>query len=191
MKTNLTKEEAYSKIIGNEYLKRAITVSLTGKYPITVIGHPDNGREYLEIVLGNLLTFKKPCLCGNLGSFVRSCSCTPEYLEKYKNSGSYRIALENDITVKLEDSTPADYRKTSDILSDYNFNIEIPTTYFEIEKNAISLLETAIQRRGFTAKQVEQVKKISKTIAIMDSLEIIKAYHISEAIGYKLINDIY
>lgn len=58
MKTNV-------KIIGNEYLRGAIEVSLAGKRSVAVIGHPGNGKESLEIILGNLITFKKPCLCGS------------------------------------------------------------------------------------------------------------------------------
>ncbi len=56
----VNKSEAWGKILGNEYLKRAIEVSLVGQHPITIIGDPENGEKYLKIILGDLLTFIPP-----------------------------------------------------------------------------------------------------------------------------------
>lgn len=183
-KQKITTVEAWDKIIGNEHVKRAMEVSLAGQHPITIIGDPDNGGKYLEIILGNLLTFLPPCPCGNFMNPQKACVCSSSQIRKFKNSVKYRKALQNPIIVQLQTPTSRDYQVKSkgesfiDILN----RISLINLNKRLEMEATDLLNIAIQRMNFTLKQVENINFVSKTIALLDNSDIIKAQHISEAV---------
>lgn len=185
-KIELTSSEAWDKIIGNEHVKRAIEVSLAGQHPITVIGDPDNGEEYLERILGDLLTFLPPCPCGNFMNPNKGCYCTVSQTKKYTGSKKYQTALKNPIIVQLHPPTSRDYQIKSkgESFKDVLNRITLVDFDKKLEMEATNLLSTAIQRLNFTAKQVENIKDVANTIALLDSSEIIKTYHLAEAISY-------
>lgn len=191
-KQKITIIEAWDKIIGNEYLKRAIEISLTGQHPITVIGDPDNGEEYLKIILGDLLTFIKPCPCGNFMNPSKACTCTLSQITKYRTSKEYQKALNNSIIVKLVSPTSYDYRtkNKSESFKDILNRIEKvdPNKKLNIDTEAIDVLNSAIQTLRPTTKQVENIHSISNTIALLDGMDVRKIYHIFEAIQYQNID---
>src|SRR3972149_5944189 len=189
------KDKAWFSIKGNEYLKRAIEVSLTGQNTITVIGNVDNGKEYIETIYKsrdiedrifneNLLTFIEPCLCGNFGDQLRSCDCPTEKIVEHRLTDTFRQAMRNDIIIKLDTPLFKDITNGQEHFS-YVVN-RIEKSIFEGEKNvflsAMELLETAYKRIGFTMCQVERIKHVARTIALMDNSEVVKPYHMAESI---------
>lgn len=195
----MTKHEAWKRLKGNESLKRAIEVSLTGGHNITVVGNPDNGKEYLDIIFEysftNLLLFVKPCLCGNFKDFKRECICNSEDILKVRKTQIYQAGLNNPLITKIESPEVQDFnRNTEDFQSLLNRiveSLEFAKIYenkkFDLQKTAIELFEIAIKRLNFTLGQIERIKAVAKTIAMMDGSNIIGHYNISEAIQYQIL----
>ena len=53
---------------------------------------------------------------------------------------------------------------------------------------AEELLKTAVLELGISARAYDKILKISRTIADMNSAEIIDTHHISEAVGYRCLD---
>ena len=199
----IIKDKAWFSIKGNEYLKRAIEVSLTGQHTITVIGNVDNGKDYIETIYKsrdiedrifneNLLIFIEPCLCGNFGDPFRSCDCPTEKIIEHRLTDTYRQAMRSSILVKLDTPLFKDFTNGQEHFSIVVKSIEKSIKNFgdNVFKNitdfsAMELLETAYKRIGFTMCQVERIKHVARTIAIMDNSEVVQAHHMAEAIQYQ------
>jgi magnesium chelatase family protein len=54
-----------------------------------------------------------------------------------------------------------------------------------IDDEAQSLLKTAIERFGLSARAYDKVLKVARTIADLDSVENLKIQHVAEAIQYR------
>ncbi|MGD0283429.1 MAG: ATP-dependent protease, partial [Dissulfurispiraceae bacterium] len=53
---------------------------------------------------------------------------------------------------------------------------------------AHSLLDTAMQRLGLSARAYSRILKVARTVADLDSAESIGSSHISEAIQYRMLD---
>lgn len=187
----MDKNIAWQKIVGNEFLKRAIEISLTGNHKITVIGNPDNGKEYLEIILGDLLTFIPLCKCNNYNDPFKVCTCTAKEIMTHKKSKKYQKALLNPIICFLHSPTAKNYYEPQEefqcVLD--RINIKLSTSInFIFEPSGIDILNIAIQKFNFTLCQIERIKDVAKAIALLDYSEVVKTYHMSESIQYQLVN---
>lgn len=195
----MTKHEAWEKLKGNESLKRAMEVALVGGHEITVIGNPDNGKEYLEVIFeysfSSLLLFLTPCLCGNFKDFKRECICNSEDILKVRKTQIYQVGLNNHIIVRIESPDikfiNRDTEDFESMLSRVARSTEFAKIYedkeFDLQKDAIELFECAIKRLNLTLGQMERIKAVAKTITIMEGSNIIGPYHISEAIQYQVL----
>jgi len=71
-------------------------------------------------------------------------------------------------------------------------NADIPPRLIKkicrIDSDAQKLLEKAVEKIGFSARSYIRILKVSRTIADLDGSEIIKSYHISEAVQYRTID---
>jgi magnesium chelatase family protein len=54
-----------------------------------------------------------------------------------------------------------------------------------IDDQSQSLLKTAIQKFGLSARAYDKVLKVARTIADLENIEDIKVQHIAEAIQYR------
>lgn len=166
-----------SNIPGNEYLKRAVNVALSGRHTITVIGNPNNGLKYIQNVFkdtvditGNgLLTFISPCHCGNFEDNILICSCKTDTIIAYQKTAEYQQATKGEIIVEL--LTP--------MFNDYSFKKNI-------DKQAIALLRSAFDKFYFTVNRMNKIIDVAETIAKMDNSEIVEPFHIAEAIQYQI-----
>jgi len=206
MKTSLYERKiAYNNIKGNELLKRAIEVSLTGQHTITVIGNVDNGKEYLDIVFKsrteycgedpifneNLFTFVQPCFCGNFGD--EGCGCSVEEIILHKRSKEYINAMKSQIIVKLERPL---FNEIVSVLTGESFQNVVDRIYTfnrlktieGTDQDAMEFLKTAYNKLLFTGNQINRVLAVSRTIAIMDNSGRVKAHHIAEAIQYQALD---
>lgn len=191
-KIELTTSEAWEKLKGNGHVKRAIEVSLAGQHPITIIGDPDNGAQYLKNILGDLLTFIPPCPCGNFLNLNKSCLCSVSKLTKHRTSKTWQKALKNPIIVQLQPPTKFDYQikqhETFQNIID-RINRKPDKSYHSFESDSMDFLKVAIERLSLSAKQVDNILSVAKTIAELDNLERIIPYHLSEAIQYQNITN--
>jgi magnesium chelatase family protein len=60
--------------------------------------------------------------------------------------------------------------------------------YCNLQPNAQTLLETAMQKLGLSARAYTRILKLSRTIADLDASAEIQSQHISEAIQYRTLD---
>ena len=83
-------------IPGQEHLRRAVTVALTGNHPITFLG--SGGALADALAFGRISRHygvtayvTTPCICGNAGDPYLACRCTPR--RSSPGSGGRRFKL--------------------------------------------------------------------------------------------------
>ena len=59
---------------------------------------------------------------------------------------------------------------------------------FLLDAAGQALMKQAMEELGLSARAFDKVRKISRTIADLESSEKIQAPHVSEAIGYRLLD---
>lgn len=161
-----------NKIPGNEFLKRAVDIALSGRHTITVIGNSNNGLNHLRSVFGQderLFTFIAPCPCGNFEDNFLMCNCQTDTILEHIKTPEYSQATRSEIIVRL--LTP--------MFSDYLFKKNI-------DKTALEFLRTACTKFHFTLSKVNKIISVAETIAKMSSYENVMSWHISEAIQYQI-----
>jgi len=196
--------DSWFKIKGNEYLKRAMEVSLTGDFNITVIGKRENGYFPLLELLGNKLTFIVPCKCNEL-NILEYCACDILDKIKYQRKNELKESLNNPIIVKLESPVLSDFNSINkdtyeDVMNHINrvkkfiATNEINKDMLKMDRSAYDLLDTAINRLHLTVNSIENIKNVAVIIAVMDHFSFgIKAQHVSEAVSfqcYRFMNDV-
>ena len=152
-----------------------------------------------------------PCPCGHFTDPKRECHCTPFKIQNYlsKISGPLldridihlevpRLKYEH-LTDKRRGETSEEIRKSVDAAKTIQkgrykadgvlFNAHLESKELErycvLDKEAQDLLKLAILELGISARAYDKILKVSRTIADMDSKDIIEAHHISEAISYR------
>ena len=199
------KRIAWNNIKGNGLLKRAIEIALSGQHTITIIGNPDNGKEYLDTIFKtrteycwedpifneNLFTFVQPCFCGNFGD--EGCGCSVEEIILHKRSKEYINAMKSQIIVKLERPL---FNEIVSVLTGESFQNVVDRIYTfnrlktieGTDQDAMEFLKTAYNKLLFTSSQINRVLAVSKTIAIMDNSDIVHSQHMAEAIQYQALD---
>ncbi len=158
-----------------------------------------------------LVAAMNPCPCGYFGSIKRECHCSYTQIQRYRTkiSGPLmdRIDIHMDVpAVEYKELSAREHGKTSgeilenlkkarEIQKDRFKNLKIHNNanmtgrhirkYCEIDRESDSLLETAMEKLGFSARAHSRILKIARTIADVDGNENIRANHIAEAIQYR------
>lgn len=201
----------YSKLIGNEAMKLSISDSiedikqkekncdpntlivaenLTG-FTRTVLSYIKEMAIHKRPVIASMY----PCLCGYMGNRYKSCFCTPSQQQMYKIK-TISVVEMFDIYVEVQVLTSKDIM----VMVTGNYKGEaieaVKTrikkaqdagyTSFKVHQTAASILETAIQRFGFSMKTVGKIIRIARSIANLADSERIGTEHISEAIQYRI-----
>lgn len=185
----MTKEVAWGKIVGNEFVKRAMEVALAGNHSITIIGNPENGEKYIKTIIPKSI-FLSPCPCGNFGDRQNKCFCTPAKIRKYRESKKYKKGIQSDIILEIVRPMAKEYDYAGE---DFSKVIERISKRFlgmvyKLETSAKTLLQTATDRFGLTIYQVEQIISVATTISSLDnSTPNILSCHMAEAMQYKFI----
>jgi magnesium chelatase family protein len=159
-----------------------------------------------------LVCAMNPCPCGYYGHPVKECKCTPFQIQKYlsKLSGPLldRIDIQIEVpAVKISDlhadisksETSAEilarvelareiqYKRLKDygILCNAHMSAKLVKQFCKISSDAERLLETAIDKLGFSTRAYERILKISRTIADLEGRENIETKDVAEAIQYR------
>jgi len=158
-----------------------------------------------------LVAAMNPCPCGYWNSVLKECTCTPTMIQRYlaKISGPLldRIDLHIDVPeVKYKELTAGARGEPSKVIAqrvckarDVQLQRFRDTTIFcnaqmrpaEISKYCVlddstkKMLESAIQRLGFSARAYDRILKVSRTIADLAGCSEIREEHVSEAIQYR------
>lgn len=157
-----------------------------------------------------LLAAQNPCPCGFLGSKIRTCSCMPGQIAKYKRRISGPLLdridiylevpavevdkLSGDIEVEDSKTIRARVRKARKI-QQKRFNGKILTNsqmsnqdikkYCPITVDGLELLKMAISSLNLSARGYHRVLKLGRTIADLAGSDNILTEHIAEALQYR------
>lgn len=164
-----------------------------------------------------LVAAMNPCRCGNFGSAVKKCTCTPGDVERYlgKISGPLldRIDLHVEVAEVRYDEL-ADTRKSEDSASirkrvtaarelqynrysefDFKTNAELSASkineFCVLTDEAEKILSRAFESLGLSARARDKVLRVSRTIADLAGSNIIDVPHIAEAIQYRTLDKKY
>jgi magnesium chelatase family protein len=161
-----------------------------------------------------LVAAMNPCPCGYLGDSRHQCTCTPSMINRYRSriSGPLmdRIDLHIDVPAVPYKELSNDYigEKSEDIrqrviearerqlnrlkgekiFANGQMKTRHMKKYCRLAEDAHSLLDTAMQRLGLSARAYARILKVSRTIADLDGSGEIKSHHVSEAIQYRTLD---
>ncbi|WP_373492591.1 YifB family Mg chelatase-like AAA ATPase [Aquiflexum sp.] len=159
-----------------------------------------------------LIASMNPCPCGYYNHPEKECVCGPGIVQRYLNkiSGPLldRIDLHVEVTpVKFEEMTSTRKSETSksirerviigrevqierfkgqpDIFCNAMMPSHMVKEICQINEAGKSLLKTAMERLGLSARAYDRILKVSRTIADLSQSEGIKVEHLAEAIQYR------
>ena len=161
-----------------------------------------------------LIASMNACPCGNLGSLHKTCTCSPEIIQRYQSriSGPLldRIDLQIEVgeipyddlhsSVQEESSIEIKKRvqkcreiqikryKNSTTRCNAQMNISELKTYCEISSECHALMRRVIDKLGLSARSHNRILKIARTIADMNASPNIELPHLSEAISYRILD---
>jgi magnesium chelatase family protein len=154
-----------------------------------------------------------PCPCGYLGHPTRECACTPLQVHKYRAKISGPILDRIDLQVQLSAVKYSDWEalpkgESSAVIAGRVLKaIEIQRGRFKggakanafmagaplrrhcaLPEGASAVLETAMNKLGFSARSLDKILKISRTIADLEGSVEISREHVIEAVQYRVLD---
>lgn len=158
-----------------------------------------------------LVAAMNPCQCGYLGDARRACKCSPIAVEKYMGRLSGPLLDRIDLHVEVpavpfdQLSTNADGTSSTTMREQVIAARQRQRTRFgddgrmlnarmggrtirkhcPLDDEGRSILKTAMEDLGLSARAHDRILKVSRTIADLAESDRIEANHIAEAIGYR------
>ncbi|OGW34756.1 MAG: hypothetical protein A2X58_03300 [Nitrospirae bacterium GWC2_56_14] len=158
-----------------------------------------------------LVAAMNPCKCGFHGDPFHQCLCTPHQIQTYRSKVSG--PLMDRIDIHIEVPAIKFNEIASDTLGEPSSSIRERVTrartiqqdrftgdgiyanaqmkprhirkYCKIDESCTTLMESAMNRLGLSARAYNRILKVARTIADIDGNEKIASHHISEAIQYR------
>ena len=162
-----------------------------------------------------LVASTNPCPCGYFGDTIQTCTCSPRQRENYwaKLSGPLMDRIDLQVAVnrlKPEEMTRMSTGETSEPVrkrvtvardrakarfikeSHVSCNAEMRSHHLRefciLDDASRNLLEGAIRKLGLSARAMDRVLKVSRTIADLAEDADLKSHHLAEAIQYRTID---
>jgi magnesium chelatase family protein len=159
-----------------------------------------------------LVASMNPCPCGNFGSPVAECACTPVQIQRYMTKVSGPLLDRIDIHVEvasvryqqlasrrsgepseaIRERVIAARRRQADRLfgrADAFKNADMTSAeireFCALDAECQALLRQAMNSLGLSARAYDKILKVARTIADLDARDAITPGHISEAIQYR------
>ena len=158
-----------------------------------------------------------PCPCGYYGSKEKECTCNPQQIAKYmsKISGPLldRIDIQIEVTpVKFKDLEEDNHSESSEkikirvnnarkiqferykefaIFSNSELTPGLSEKYCRLDEKSKSILKSAFDKLGLSARAYDRILKVARTIADLDNTENILPNHLAEAIQYRSLDKKY
>ncbi|MBR8828746.1 MAG: YifB family Mg chelatase-like AAA ATPase [Gomphosphaeria aponina SAG 52.96 = DSM 107014] len=161
-----------------------------------------------------LIASTNPCPCGYYGDPIQQCTCSPRQREQYwaKLSGPLMDRIDLQVAVNRlkpeemisqgigEESQPvrervaqardrARYRFQGE--TKVSCNAEMTTSHLrrfcQLDDVSNQILEGAINKLGLSARAMDRILKVSRTIADLAGDNDIKTTHVAEAVQYRTI----
>ena len=162
-----------------------------------------------------LIASTNPCPCGYFGDPIQACSCSPRQRDLYwaKLSGPLMDRIDLQVAVnrlKPEEMTGQSQGESSEPIrvrvkqarqlaiarfaqeSKISCNAEMQAgqlrQFCQLDDPCRQLLEGAIKKLGLSARAMDRILKVSRTIADLGNAENIQAAHLAEAIQYRTLD---
>ena len=145
-----------------------------------------------------------PCPCGNLLNHAKECRCSELEIKRYKNKLSDPFLDRIDINVTMQSVSMDDKASYSSkelhkmVVASHMFAKKRGQKIFNAKLNdaqtdifcilddeAQETINLAISRFALSFRSIKKVQKVGRTIADLDSSEIIGKKHILEALSYR------
>lgn len=149
-----------------------------------------------------------PCPCGNLLSLNKPCRCSDSEIKRYKNRLSDPFLDRIDLNVTMQESRLEDQSTLSSeamqksVFNAFNFsknrgqssnngnlNDKELTQYCQLNDECQQILIQASSRFALSARSLNKVKKVARTIADLEQRESIKKKDLLEALSYRRRDD--
>lgn len=154
-----------------------------------------------------LLAAMNPCPCGNHGHPQKSCSCSIEQINRYRNKISGPLLDRIDIIVEVPTLSPLELQDLSTGESsaqissrvllarelqlkrqnklNYELSNDEVETYCQLGTKEQNLLRQIVTKNGMSARGYYRMLKLARTIADLENGAQINLTHISQANQYK------
>lgn len=150
-----------------------------------------------------------PCPCGFLTDPKRECRCSPQQIENYTNKISGPLLDRIDMHIEIarmpiadllqaphDDMNSHTIRERVDKIRQLQYkrqgmlNTELNTSKVDIQivPAALTRLQAMVERFSLSARTYHRLLKLSRTIADLQDSTMIEVEHISEAIGYRMLD---
>ena len=161
-----------------------------------------------------LVASTNPCPCGYYGDTIQPCTCSPKQRELYwaKLSGPLLDRIDLQVIVsrlKPEEMTQQKTGESSEAIRErvlsgrkqaqtrfkndrISNNAQMQSHHLrehcQLDESSRTVLEGAIRKLGLSARAMDRILKVSRTIADLAGEEKIKVNHLAEAIQYRTID---
>jgi magnesium chelatase family protein len=159
-----------------------------------------------------LVAAMNPCPCGYLTDPQHLCLCSEQAIHRYRSRVSGPLLDRIDIQVEVpavkykelmngpagEDSATVRRRVVQvrtrqaerfAAIDGVRCNAQMPAALVQrtckLDRACQLLLERAVRRLGFSARAIERILKVARTIADLDGRDGIESAHVAEAIQYR------
>ena len=156
-----------------------------------------------------LVTAMNPCPCGHLGDVNGGCRCTQEQVQRYRARISGPLLDRIDMHIEIprlphsllsarddKDATRSEAIRQQVIAARHCqyersgrinqvLTIEDIRSHCRLDQQCHTLLESACNRLGLSARAYHRILKVARTIADLDQQLNITDKHLAEAIGYR------
>ncbi len=157
-----------------------------------------------------LVAAMNPCPCGYHGSALRTCTCSPEGIGKYRSRLSGPLQDRFDLQVEVPGLKYAELRAQPEGEPSESvaarvrearerqrrrfdgrplLNGRMPGTavraHCRLGREAEALLERTVERWGLSVRAIDKVLKVARTVADLEGVDSLDAGHVAEALQYR------
>lgn len=158
-----------------------------------------------------LVAAMNPCPCGYFGDRGRACHCSPQQIRQYQGKISGPLLDRIDLHIEVpsvryraltgrEEGEPSASVKRrvdearvvqkkrfgpSGMMTNARMTEKQIRAYCAIDESSHQLMEMAIEKLGLSARAMNRILKVSRTIADLDGKDQIESSHVAEAIQYR------